>query len=144
MIIDRFDVRRVLSIALALSAAPVFLFPLSRGFTGTVLLFVAMTVANTFLTSGAPTFMAHSVPRDKRGRVMAALGQGMLLIDTRGISGGPGMGTILTIPSILGSIVGGFVYSHDPTLPWLLLTTSLLFSTGITVAFVSSPKKDNS
>jgi len=102
-----------------------------------------MTVANTFLISGAPTFMAHSVPSDKRGRVMAALGQGMLVINTRGGGGGgPGMGAILTIPSILGSIIGGFIYSFDATLPWVLLAIFLLFNAGIAIALISSSKNE--
>jgi len=70
-----------------------------------------------FLSSGAPAFMAHSVSTDKRGRVMAALGQGMLFVNTRGGSGGPGMGAVLAIPSVLGSILGGFVYTYNSALP---------------------------
>jgi len=141
IIVDKFEVKKLLSLAFALSAVPIFLFPFSRRFTDTVLLFIVMTVANTFLISGAPTFMAHSVPSDKRGRVMAALGQGMLVINTRGGSGGgPGMGSILTIPSILGSVIGGFIYRFDATLPWLLLAIFLLFNSGIAIALISSSK----
>ncbi len=145
IIVDKLDVKKVLAFALALSAVPIFLFPLSQGFTETVLLFVVMSVANTFLISGAPTFMAHSVPSDKRGRVMAVLGQGMLLVNIRGGGGGvvgPGMGAVLAIPSILGSIIGGFVYSYNPTLPWLLLAASLLLNSAVATVFISSLKDE--
>lgn len=131
MIVDRFGARRVLSFALLLSTAPIFLFPFSQGFMDTLLLFVAITVTNAFLISGAPAYMAQVVPVEKRGQIMAALGQGMLFINTRGGSGGPGMGAILTIPSILGSFFGGFLYSYDPKLPWILLALSMLINTAI-------------
>ena len=140
MIVDRFDLKKVLALSLALSAAPVFLFPFSRGLMDTALMFVAVTVANTFLMSGAPTFMAHSVPSERRGRAMAALGQGMLFVNTRGGSGGPGMGAILTIPSVLGALMGGFIYSYDPKLPWLLLAAFLLLNAGIATVFIKIPE----
>lgn len=142
IIVDKFNLKKLLTLVLALSAAPVFLFPFSQGFTDLVPIFIVMTLTNTFLISAAPTFMANSVPSEKRGRVMAALGQGMLLINTRGGSGGPGMGAILTIPSILGSIIGGFAYSYNPKLPWFLFTVILLLNAGITIMFISSPTKE--
>lgn len=139
MIVDRFSVKRILSFASALSIAPILLFPFSQSFTETILLFIAMTIANVFLISGAPAFMAQSVPRETRGRVMAALGQGMLFINTRGGSGGPGMGAVLTIPSILGSILGGFVYNYNPTLPWILLAVFMMINAVICILYLSSP-----
>ncbi len=137
LVVDRFGARRVLSFALILSAAPILLFPFSEGFMDTLLLFVAMTVTNAFLISGAPAYMAHSVPVERRGRVMAALGQGMLFINTRGGSGGPGMGAILTIPSIIGSVLGGFLYSYDPKIPWILLALSMLINAALCLFFLA-------
>jgi MFS family permease len=136
--VDRFNLKKLLSLSLFLAAASIFLFPFSRGFSDIILLFIAITAANTFLISGAPALMAHTVPSDKRGRIMAALGQGMLSINTRGGSGGPGMGAILTIPSILGSIMGGFIYSYNPIIPWFLLASSLLFNSVIAIKFISN------
>jgi MFS family permease len=140
-IIDRFGVERVLTSALALSVVPIFLFSFSQSFLEATALFAVMTIANAFLISGAPSFMAHSVPEEKRGRVMAALGQGMLFINTRGGSGGPGMGAVLTIPSILGSILGGFVYEYNPTLPWILLAVLMAINAVISFLFLYSPDK---
>jgi len=139
-IVDRIGARKALSFALLLSAVPIFLFPFSRSFTDAALLFLVMTIANTFLTSGAPAYMAHSVPAEIRGRVMAALGQGMLFINTRGGSGGPGMGAVLTIPSVLGSVLGGFVYTYDSKLPWILLAVSMLTNAVICLFFLTPSK----
>jgi MFS family permease len=137
-IIDRFDIKKVLYISIGLSTLPIFLFPFSQGFIDTTLIFIFMVTIGAFLTSGAPTFMAQSIPEEKRGRVMSALGQGMLLINIRGGSGGPGMGAVLTIPSVLGSLLGGFVYRYNPTFPWLMLATSLIFNTVICIIYLES------
>jgi len=113
---------------------------LSRGFWDVTLLFAVMTFTNSFLISGAPAYMAQAVPPEKRGRVMATLGQGMLLVNTRGGgSGGPGMGAILAIPSIIGSVLGGFIYDYNPALPWMLFGASMAVSSVICGVFVTTP-----
>ena len=139
-VVDRVGAKRVLTFALGLSAVPLLLFPLSRGFWDVTLLFAAMTFTNSFLISGAPAYMAQAVPPEKRGRVMATLGQGMLLVNTRGGgSGGPGMGAILAIPSIIGSVLGGFIYDYNPALPWMLFGASMAVSSVICGVFVTTP-----
>ena len=68
---------------------------------------------------------------------MSALGQGMLFINTRGGGGGgPGMGALLTIPSIIGSIFGGFVYGYNPNLLWLSFGVALVLSAVICDRFL--------
>jgi MFS family permease len=141
MIVDRIGTKRTLTVALAAAAIPLLLFPFSRGFWDVTLIFVALTTANSVLTSGAPALMAQMVPSEMRGRVMAALGQGMLVINLRGSAGGgPGMGAVLAIPSILGALVGGYVYEYSPTLPWLLMGAAMLLSALINAFLVSVPE----
>lgn len=87
--------------------------------------------------NGSIRSMSHSVPSEKRGRVMSALGQGMLFINTRGGgAGGPGMGTLLTIPSIIGAILGGLVYTYNPDILWLSFGIILLISVVINEKFL--------
>ncbi len=141
-VVDRVGAKRVLTFALGFSAVPLLLFPVSRGFWDVTLLFAAITFTNSFLISGAPAYMAQAVPPERRGRVMAALGQGMLLVNTRGGgSGGPGMGAILAIPSIIGSILGGFVYDYNSALPWMLFGASMVVSSIICGVLVTTPVK---
>jgi len=143
MIVDRMGTKRTITVALAAAAVPLLLFPFSRGFWDVTLIFVAMTLANSVLTSGAPALMAQMVPSQMRGRVMAALGQGMLIINIRGSGGGgPGMGAVLTIPSILGSMAGGYVYEYNPMLPWLLMGAAMLLSAAINALLVSVPEPE--
>jgi len=141
MIVDRIGTKRTLTVALVAAAIPLLLFPFSRGFWDVTLIFVALTLANSVLTSGAPALMAQMVPSEMRGRVMAALGQGMLVINIRGSGGGgPGMGAVLAIPSILGAIVGGYVYEYNPMLPWLMMGAAMLLSAFINAFLVSVPE----
>lgn len=68
---------------------------------------------------------------------MSALGMGMLFINTRGGGGGgPGMGTLLTIPSIIGAILGGFVYGYNPNLLWMSFGVALLLSAVLSDRFL--------
>ena len=128
MVVDRFGPKRVLTIALVVSSVPILAFTFIQSFYGVVLLLLLVTFANSFLMAGAPAYMAKATPIDKRGRIMSALGQGMLLINTRGGVGGPGMGAVLTIPTIAGSLLGGVVYNFNPQLLWLSFGLAMLCS----------------
>jgi MFS family permease len=143
IIIDRFDVKKILLYSLALSTIPIFLFPFRNGFIELIFLFVAISIFNTFLFSAGPVLMVNLIPSSMRGRIMALLGQGWLFINTRNISGGnPGMGVILTLPSILGSILSGFIYNYNPSLPWLLLGTAMVINT-ILFSLISPSRNTN-
>jgi MFS family permease len=129
VLVDRIGPKRVITIALIAGAIPVLVFPYVASFIGVTILLVLLTVANSFLMSGAPSYMAKVTSSEKRGRIMSALGQGMLLINTRGGGGGgPGMGSLLTIPTIVGSLLGGVFYSFNPALLWGSFGLSLLIN----------------
>ncbi len=137
LLVDRLGPKRVLTWALLIGAVPMFLFRYATTLVYVTVLLVIMTIANSFLMSGAPAYMTHSVPPERRGQVMSALGMGMLFINTRGGGGGgPGMGTLLTIPSIIGAILGGFVYGYNPNLLWMSFGVALLISAVICDRFL--------
>jgi DHA1 family multidrug resistance protein-like MFS transporter len=137
IIVDRFGSKRVLTFALILGAVPIMLFPYLSSLISVVALFVIITLTNSFLMAGAPSYMAQATPEDKRGRIMSALGQGMLFVNTRGGGvGGPGMGALLVVPTIMGSLLGGFVYNYNPELLWLFYGVSLILSAAISWTFL--------
>jgi len=72
---------------------------------------------------------------------MAAIGRGVIMVTGAGGGGGggPGMGFLLTIPIIVGSLAGGFIYSANLTLPWILLTGALVASVVISIIFIREP-----
>jgi len=137
MLVDKLGSKRVLTGALILGSIPMLLFRYADTMFFITALMVIATIANSFLMSGAPSYMTHSVPPERRGRVMSALGQGMLFINTRGGGGGgPGMGTLLTIPSIIGSLLGGIIYGIDPNLLWLSFGLVLITSAAISQKYL--------
>ncbi|UCH56660.1 MAG: MFS transporter [Candidatus Bathyarchaeota archaeon] len=140
-LIDRVEKRRVAAAALALSALPVLAYPYSGGFAGALLVFVPVAVANAFLIPAAGALMIDLCPPDRRGMVMACLGRGMMLINYRGgIGGGPGMGFILTLPVIIGSFLGGYIYDAFQAAPWLLLGAALAVN-ALLAAFLLKPSR---
>jgi MFS family permease len=126
MVVDRFGVTRVLKISLLLVAVPTLLYPFCQGFLCVTAIITVISIANSFLMGGAPAYMAQAVPQEKRGMVMSALGQGMLFVNTLGGAGGPGMGALLTVPSIIGALLGGFIYNYNPTLLWIFLGSTMI------------------
>jgi MFS family permease len=136
-LVDKIGARRVLTLALLASSVPLILFPFSRGIWDVALIVVLGSIVSAFLIASAPAYMAESVPPPMRGRVMAAIGQGMLIINMRGGgAGGPGMGAILTIPSILGSLMGGVIYQVSPRLLWFLMGAAMIVSASISAFFM--------
>jgi MFS family permease len=144
-VVDRIGSRRVLTMALLASSIPLLLFPFSRGILGVALIVVLVSIVSAFLISSAPVYMAESVPPEMRGRVMAAIGQGALFINVRGGGGGgPGMGAVLTIPSIMGALLGGFIYQTSPQLPWFLMGAAMLASALISAFFIKPSRDERS
>ena len=58
-----------------------------------------------------------------------------------GGGGGPGMGFVFAIPVVLGSITGGYIYSLNPTYPWILQFIALLGSLIVSLALLREPEK---
>lgn len=142
-LIDRYDKRKTLALALVLSTLPVLAFPFCGTFLGTLLVFVPLAVANAFMLPAAGALMADMVPPERRGRTMAALGRGMISVNYRGGGGGgPGMGFILTFPTVIGFLIGGYVYNTGPSIPWLLLGGALALSALLSVLFIETPKQE--
>ena len=72
---------------------------------------------------------------------MAAIDRGTVMLGpASGGTGGPGMGFLTTLPVMLGSIVGGYLYSANPTLPWIFVTAATGVSVFVTVLFLRDPE----
>ena len=101
---------------------------------------IIISTANAFLMPTCQTLVAENVPRELRGRVMSAIGRGFIMVTGPGVGdgggGGPGMGFVLTIPIMMGSLVGGYIYSNNPMFVWVILTGAIVISTIISVVFV--------
>jgi len=122
LIVDRWGRTRSLLAALflALIFYPLFIFAdhpllLDWGLTAFSIALIIRLVASiciaTTITS-CTALMADLVPRETRGRVMAALGQGGVMLGAAGGgTGGPATGFMVTIPLMISSLLGGYLYS---------------------------------
>ena len=99
---------------------PSRLFVFASGFVTALLIRVAVALAFATAIPASTALMADMVPRDIRGRVMSALGQGGIMIGPAGGgTGGPAMGFVITIPLMIASLAGGYLYTLNPAYPWL-------------------------
>jgi MFS family permease len=139
--VDHHGRTRFILASLMLSLVTMPLFVLSSNLVQVLLVRIAIAIANAFFAPACMALMADTVPRDMRGRVMAAIGRGTVMLGpASGGTGGPGMGFLTTLPVILGSIVGGYLYSYNPTFPWLFAAAATALSVLLSVLFLRDPE----
>jgi MFS family permease len=142
MIVDRHGRTRWILASLCLSLVSVPLFVLATNFTQALLIRAAVAVVTAFFIPACSALMADIVPRDIRGRVMSAIGRGTVMIGAAsGGTGGPGMGFLITIPVIVASSLGGYLYTFDPTYPWIFVAVTTAISILLTALFVRDPRE---
>ncbi|MFP3951917.1 MAG: MFS transporter [Candidatus Bathyarchaeia archaeon] len=142
VIVDRYGRARSLSASLFLSLIAVPLLVFSDSFFEVLMIRSAIGISNAIMVPASSALLADAVPRDIRGRAMAAIGRGsMLLGATGGGTGGPGMGYIITLPVVVMSIVGGYIYALNPSFTWGLITFTIFLSLVTSLIFVRDPKE---
>jgi MFS family permease len=141
MAVDRYGRTRFILASLMISMVAMPLFVLSSNSTQVLLIRITIAIANAFFAPACMALMADTVPRTLRGRVMAAVGRGaVMLAPASGGTGGPGMGFLTTLPVMLGSVAGGYLYSANPTFPWIFVTVATAVSVLLTVLFLRDPE----
>jgi MFS family permease len=142
MVADRYGRTQCMVGALLLSLPSVLLFTQATGFTQVLLIRAAVAVANAFFLTACAALMADMVPRDIRGRVMAAIGRGaVMLAPASGGTGGPGVGFVVTIPLMLSSLLGGYLYDYNPVFPWFFVSAATAISIALSVLFIRDPHR---
>lgn len=142
IMVDRYGRTRFILSSLLLYLASIPLFAFTDGFVEVLLIRAAVAVANAFFMPACSALMADMVPRDMRGRVMAALGRGTVMIGAAaGGTGGPGVGFLVTIPLMIASLAGGYLYAYNPTYPWLFVFIVMAISLILSALFIRDPKE---
>jgi len=142
VVADRYGRSRSVLASLALSLVSIPLFVFADGFIEVLLIRAAIAVANAFFMPACSALMADMVPRDMRGRVMAALGRGTVMIGAvAGGTGGPGVGFLITIPLMLASLAGGYLYAYNPIYPWFFVLIAMAISLILSALFIRDPKE---
>ncbi|OGO06195.1 MAG: hypothetical protein A2Y73_01010 [Chloroflexi bacterium RBG_13_56_8] len=141
-IVDRHGRAKSMLGALLLSLASTPLFVLCTSFTMALVVRLAAGAATAFFIPACSALMADTVPRDVRGRVMANIGQGTIMIcAASGGTGGPGTGFLVTIPLMIASFSAGYLYAASPAYPWVFAFIATLASVILSVLFIRDPQK---
>ena len=129
-------------VALVLSTLAVPLFIFAKGFTAALLIRLVIAMASAITLPACTALMADITPRRIRGQVMAALGQGGVMIGAAGGgTGGPGTGFLITLPLMITSLAGGYLYAQNPAYPWIFVLIVATLATILAALFIRDPKQ---
>ncbi|MEZ4736821.1 MAG: MFS transporter [Caldilineaceae bacterium] len=140
-LVDRWGRARSLAAALTLALIAIPLFVWAPSF-GVVLIIRLVVAINQAITVPACTaLLADLTPRRLRGQVMGAMGQGGIMLGSAGGgTGGPSVGFVTTVPLMAASIMGGYLYTANPTYPWLFLAGMVSVALILVVVFIRDPQ----
>jgi MFS family permease len=137
-LIDRIGIRKCMITAFLLSIPPMFLFTLARDIYQVAAIWIVLMIASSFLWISSSVYLADSIPRSMRGRVMAGVGQGVSF----GVTGvGYSSGFLLFIPMTIGSVISGYIYNYNSVYPWYIQSVFLTVGLIICLFFIKNPEK---
>jgi len=137
-IVDRLGARKCFVATFAIAIPGMYLFTLARDYWSAMVIYGALVVSSAFMWIASSAYLADSIPREMRGRVMAGLGSGMSVGVT---GGGYSSGFLVFIPMTLGSLISGYIYSYDAALPWVLQAGLLTVALVFTLLWLKDPEK---
>jgi len=141
VLVDRYGRTRSLMASLLFALVSIPSFVVARGFYQVLAIRLAVGVSTVLFIPACSALIADCVPRDIRGRVMAAFGRGTVLVGAAGGgTGGPGMGFLITVPVMVSSLAGGILYSANPQYPWVFVLFTILVSIAVTGLYIRDPK----
>ena len=142
MVADRYGRARTLFAAVLISLVSLPSIVLATSFIHVLLVRMGAALAVALYVPSSAALMADLVPRDKRGRVMSAVGRGSVMVGaTGGGTGGPGMGYLYTVFVMAGSVLGGVLYSVDPSYPWLGVLAACVAQMVFVALFIKDPEE---
>jgi MFS family permease len=137
-IVDRLGARKCFIATFAIAIPGMYLFTLAQSFWAAMVIYGALVVGSAFMWIASSAYLADSIPREMRGRVMAGLGSGMSI----GVTGGGwSSGFLVFIPMTLGSLISGYIYSFDAAMPWILQSVLLTLALVFTVIWLRDPER---
>ncbi|MDF1515555.1 MAG: MFS transporter [Anaerolineae bacterium] len=129
LVIDKYGRAPFIKLSLFLASVAISILVFATTFKQVLLIRAVMAEANVFFLPACCALMADLIPRPLRGQVMAAVGRGTVLLGaSSGGTGGPGMGFLITLPVMLGSLGGGYLYALNSNLTWLFAAGTAVIS----------------
>jgi MFS family permease len=139
VLVDRWGRTASLIAALALFTLGTPLYILARGLYPVLAVRLLLAFPYVLAIPACTALLADLVPRAVRGQMMAAIGQGGIMLGAVGAPGGPAIGYLIIPALMLASLAGGYLYTLHPTIPWILATVIGIFSIALTALYVRDP-----
>lgn len=140
LLVDRWGRTKTLILALLIWSVVSPLFVLLSGFGAVLIERILLAAAFALAITSSTALMADLVPRAVRGQMMAAIGQGGIVLGMIGTPGGPSVGYLIIPPLMVASLGGGLLYTLNPAAPWYLSTLGSLLALGLVIAFIRDPQ----
>ena len=139
VLVDRWGRTASLIAALALFTLGTPLFYLVRGFYPVLAVRLLLAVPFVLAIPACTALLTDLVPRRVRGQMMAAIGQGGIMLGAVGAPGGPAIGYLIIPALMLASLAGGYLYALHPSIPWILSTVIGALSILLAALYVRDP-----
>jgi len=140
MLVDRWGRTRTLVLALVISTVVTPFFVILSGFGAVLIERILLAVAFALAIPACTALMADMVPRAVRGQMMAAIGQGGILLGMIGTPGGPSVGYLIIPPMMIASLGGGLLYTLNPATPWILSSVLGVAAIVLILIFIRDPQ----
>lgn len=139
VLVDRWGRTASLIAALALFTLGTPLFYLARGFYPVLAVRLLLAAPFVLAIPACTALLTDLVPRRVRGQMMAAIGQGGIMLGAVGAPGGPAIGYLIIPALMLASLAGGYLYATHPSIPWILSTVIGALSILLAALYVRDP-----
>lgn len=137
-LVDKLGARKCFLATFVIAIPGMYLFTLTTSFWTAMIIYVALVISSAFMWIASSAYLADTIPRSMRGRVMAGLGSGTSVGVT---GGGYSSGFLVFIPMTIGSLISGYIYSYNAALPWILQTVFLSVGLIMTLMWLKDPEK---
>jgi MFS family permease len=134
--VDRWDKRKVAGVSLILTAIPCILFLYATTPIHVLLLLMSATIPNTFINPAFQALFTEMIPPEKRGRMFAALGGAGIWVT----GGAWASGMIAMVSITLGTLASGYVYRFNNSMPWVILSVSMVVLGILMVLMLKDPE----
>ncbi|MBN1402734.1 MAG: MFS transporter [Anaerolineae bacterium] len=136
-LVDRWGRSRCQRVGLALGLLSSASFIAARGFAVVLVSRLGAALAMALFIPANAALVADTVPRALRGRIMAAIGHGsVLLLSPGGGIGGPGLGFVSIVPVVLCSLGAGYLYDFRAAAPWVVVIVIFALALGLSFAWI--------
>lgn len=134
--VDRWNKRWVAGLSLIVCAIPSYLFLYATTPIHVLVLLMVATIPNTFINPAFQALFTDMTPPDKRGRMFAALGGAGIWVT----GGAWATGMVAMVSITLGTLASGYVYRFNNSLPWIILSITMVILGVMIIWLVKDPE----